>query len=231
VSCADFENRFYYAECQFDVLKRCPWTKNYLDKCLRSFPLNLDETYELILCGIDEGCVHDVRRILTLLSFSNRPLREAELAGAYAFEIYELYLKPENRPLDNDSINEMRQGLVETSAKEGERTKQPANLIARIFHISVQKYLESDRIGQHKALSFSLKSESRHAIFSQVCFVYLLQMRTCKRKQDGAIIEFPLAHYATESRCNRYGKAAELRSDVNPLVLELFEDSKGSFEG
>ena len=230
MSCTDLHGRFRYVECHFDAFKRCPRTGNHLDKCLRSLPHNLDETYERILCSIDENYVHDARRILTLLCFSNRPLTVAELADAYAVDIDKLHLRLEDRNLDNDSIREICQGLVEISAEEGEMAKERADPIARIPHFSVQDYLESDRIGQHKALSFSLNSESGHALLSQVCLIYLLQMKSCKSKQDEAMIEFPLAQYAAESWFRHYEKAAGVRSRIDPLVLELFLDSTGSFK-
>jgi hypothetical protein len=71
--------QFRWVECQFESLKRCPRSESHLEWCLKSLPRSLDETYERILCGIDEGSIEEAQRILTLLCFSSRPLTVQEV--------------------------------------------------------------------------------------------------------------------------------------------------------
>jgi hypothetical protein len=80
--------RFRYVECQFKALRRAK-TRNQLDECLRTLPRDLDETYERILCSIDEDYVEDVPRVLTVLCFSTRPLTVNELIDAVAVDLRE----------------------------------------------------------------------------------------------------------------------------------------------
>src|SRR5947207_1953621 len=144
---ADRTYRFRYVECQFDALKRCPRTKHHLDQCLRSLPRSLDETYERMLCNIDESCVEDARRILTLLCFSTRPLTVAELIHGYAVDLNELArLDCEGRLLDTDSLSEICPGLIDIGLKDDNKDNSEEQMIPTvcIAHFSVQEYLESD---------------------------------------------------------------------------------------
>lgn len=80
--------RFRYVECQFNALRRAR-NRNQLDECLRTLPRDLDGTYERILCTIPDEYVEDVRRVLTLLCFSARPLTVNELIDAHAIDLNE----------------------------------------------------------------------------------------------------------------------------------------------
>lgn len=82
-------SRFRYVECQFKAIRRIR-NQIQLDKCLRTLPRDLDETYERILCNIDEEYVEDVRRVLTLLYFSTRPLTANKLIDAHVVDLSEL---------------------------------------------------------------------------------------------------------------------------------------------
>lgn len=78
--------RFRYVECQFNALRRAK-NRNQLDECLRTLPRDLDETYERILCSINDEYVEDVLRLLTVLCFSARPLSVNELIDAHAVDL------------------------------------------------------------------------------------------------------------------------------------------------
>ncbi|KAF3386381.1 hypothetical protein F1880_001640 [Penicillium rolfsii] len=102
---------FRYIECQLEVIKQCPRTASHLYNCLQSLPRDLDEAYDRMLFR-NEGYAHDARRILSLLSFSNRPLKVAEVADAYAIDLDKRHFNPEDRLLDIASIKEICGGLV-----------------------------------------------------------------------------------------------------------------------
>lgn len=79
--------RFRYVEFQLKDLQRCSRTKVHLNKRLQSLSKDLEETYDRTLCNIDEFCVDDARRILTLLCFSIEPLTIPELLHAHAEDL------------------------------------------------------------------------------------------------------------------------------------------------
>ncbi|KAJ6125836.1 hypothetical protein N7471_010329 [Penicillium samsonianum] len=83
--------------------------RNQLDECLHSLPRDLDGTYERILCNIDEIYIEDVRRILTVLCLSIRPLTIDELIHAYTVELGESpYLDSEGRSYEDCGSRESK---------------------------------------------------------------------------------------------------------------------------
>jgi len=66
-----------------------------------------------MLCGIDDTCAEEARRILTLCCFSERPLRVSELIDAIAVNLDEpVGLDQESRLQDSDSLLEICPGLI-----------------------------------------------------------------------------------------------------------------------
>lgn len=147
---------FRYVECQLLALKRAR-IRNELDKCLRSLPRDLDETYERMLCSIDEEYIEEARLMLTLLCVSNRPLTVKELVGALAIDPSKSRLDREGRSFSQDDPIDICLGLIEVAVGEDLRGKPTT--IARIAHFSVQEYLESDRIPQQGAAKFTIQNE------------------------------------------------------------------------
>ncbi|RMZ88772.1 hypothetical protein DV736_g3997, partial [Chaetothyriales sp. CBS 134916] len=62
--------------------------EKHLEKCLRSLPQSLDETYERMLCGIESQ--EEAQRILSLLCYASRPLSVDEVTEALAVDIDDL---------------------------------------------------------------------------------------------------------------------------------------------
>lgn len=110
-------------------------------------PRDLDETYERILCSIDEDYATDVPRILTVLCVSKRPLKVQELVDAHAIDLTQPpHLERESRSYGQEDLIDICRALVEVvviSEDDGEKTS-----VARIAHFSVQEYLESGRVLQ-----------------------------------------------------------------------------------
>lgn len=135
---------FRYVECQFNALRRAR-NRNQLDECLRTLPRDLDETYERILCSIDNEYVEDVRRVLTMLCFSVRPLTVHELIDAQAVDLGESpHLDRDGRAYEQDDLVDICHGLIEIVATED--TNGRNTLTAHIAHFSIEEYLKSDRI-------------------------------------------------------------------------------------
>ncbi|CAG8899011.1 unnamed protein product [Penicillium egyptiacum] len=217
-----------YVECQLLALKRTR-IRNQLDKCLRSLPRDLDETYERMLCSIDPEDIAEARLVLTLLCVSNRPLTVKELIGALAIDVSKMQLDREGRSFSEDDLLDICLGLIELAVVE-DKDFGEATTIARIAHFSVQEYLESDRISQQGAAKFAIGKEPAHTEMAQICLVYLLDPTLSNGEFNEAKLEmFPLAHFAAMQWFRFYNNSGKGKSDIEPLVLRLFKDQPESF--
>ncbi|KAK2744844.1 hypothetical protein FQN57_004168 [Myotisia sp. PD_48] len=112
-------------QCQFETLKRCPQSDYHLHQCLQSLPLTLNETYERMLCNIDETMTAEAQRILTLICFSARPLTVADLKSR---DLHSNIAKmsPRQAPVELSAAEEedqMRQKKRRHAKVAGRRTK------------------------------------------------------------------------------------------------------------
>jgi len=200
----------------------------------------LDETYERILCSIDEGSIKDARRILTLLCFSFRPLTVQEVIDGIAVDLDEpACLNLRRRLQDADDLREICPGLIDFGVKRDDETQfvsdgyndiEGMTPTVRIAHFSVQEYLESDRITQQKAASLALQSASAHAEIAQICLIYLQEPGLSSGTLDQTKLkEFPLAHFAALFWHHHYRNATSATSRLNRLVLRIFQQHQGSF--
>ena len=210
---------------------RCPRSEIHVDQCLQSLPRTLDETYERILCNIDKNWIEDVRRILTFLCFSSRPLTVQELIDVVAVELHDpACLNPLHRLCDADDFHKLCPGLIDVVDDEtqidSDRDKGMKSMMStlRIAHFSVQEYLESDRIREQKADTFALESTSAHTEIAEVCLVYLQEPRLSSGTLDQTKLEeFPLAHFAAMFWHHHYINAVGMRSRLDSLILRLFQ--------
>ena len=231
------EYRFRWVECQFESLKRCPRSESHLDHCLRSLPQGLDETYEQILCRIDEESIEEARRILTMLCFSCRPLTVPELIDSIAVDLNKpARLDPRRRLQDADDLREICPGLIEINTIVDDEILLRTNmikrgtLIVRIAHFSVQEYLKSDRIKQQRAAAFGLKGSAAHAQIAQICLVYLQEPGLSSGNLGQTKLkEFPLAHFAAMYWHHHYKNTDSNTSLLDSLILSMFRDRQSSF--
>ncbi|KAJ5117570.1 NACHT nucleoside triphosphatase [Penicillium atrosanguineum] len=219
---------FRYVQCQLDSFRRAR-NRNQLDECLRTLPRDLDETYERILCNIDETYVEDVRRILTVLCLSTRLLTINELIDAHAIELDEHpCLDREGRSYEQDDLVDICLGLVEivvTKDSDGQIIST-----ARIAHFSIQEYLQSDRIQQQKAKRFAILSGSANTEMAQICLAYLLDPTL----SDGILNEiklreYQLAQFAAIHWYHYYKRSQEGKSKAEKLLSRIFQDNTNSF--
>ncbi|KAJ5091889.1 hypothetical protein NUU61_006759 [Penicillium alfredii] len=215
---------FRYVECQFKEIRRCARNKESLLQCLNSLPPDLDRTYERMLCSIEDSCIDDARRILTLLCFSARPLTVDELVHGHAVNLEKLSFEREDRLLDPDSPFEICPGLIDIVPVDDSTTT------LRIAHFSVQEYLQSDQIRGQKASMYSLQPEPSHNELAQTCLVYLLDPELSSNDLDDEVIEeFPLAPYAAMFWYHHYLKSGAAATETEDLVVKLFRDQQESF--
>ncbi|KAJ5896208.1 uncharacterized protein N7473_005607 [Penicillium subrubescens] len=221
---------FRYVEYQLNALKRCRLrTRKHLKKCL-SLPRDLDKTYERILYGIDKNCVDDVRRILTMLCFSARPLTVAELIHSYAVDLDEPpHLDRDDRLLvDIHSLRDICLGLIKTTKDEDDKGQDI--LTVHLSHFSVQEYLQSDRIQHPKTAIFALSSGPSHAEIAQICLVYLMEPILSSTELDYAkVLEFPLAPFTAQHWYHHYTNYEKRVSKVESLLQRLFQHNTNTF--
>ncbi|KAF5516105.1 Ankyrin repeat and KH domain-containing protein 1 [Colletotrichum siamense] len=118
---------FRWVECQFKALASCPVSPHNLSKLLESLPKTLDETYE-------------------------RMLLVPEVIECAAIELDpEPALNPDRRLENAKAIEEACPGLVEIYTAPFKTSD--SRTYVRIAHFSVQEYLESERILNHKSVS------------------------------------------------------------------------------
>ncbi|KAJ5155715.1 hypothetical protein N7492_008518 [Penicillium capsulatum] len=220
---------FRYVECQLKALRQVQ-NRNQLDKCLRTLPRGLDETYERALCSIAEENFDDVRRVLTLLCFSARPLTINELIDAHAVDLNEpCQLDRDGRSyFEKVGLVDVCLGLVELSTVEGDDGQ--SNTFVRIAHFSVQEYLQSDRILQQKAKGFAMQSARANTEIARICLVYLLEPALSRGPLGKEkLTEFPFARFAAMHWYDHYEKCEKERSEIQQLVLRLFKDGMKAF--
>ena len=194
-------------------MKSCPRSEDHLDHLLNSLPQSLDETYERILCSIDDSSIEDARRILTLLCFAARPLTVLELIDGVAVEINSAKLNAKRRLQDADDIREICIGLVDFGISADDMTetykKEERTQTVRIAHFSVQEYLESERIHRQKAAIFGLTAATAHAEIAQICLIYWLEPGLAVTNLDEDSYEkYPMVYFTAQFWYHHY-KSAE----------------------
>ena len=174
-----------------------------------------------MLLNIDEEFVQDAKRILTLLCCAKRPLTVPELIDGTAVELGDnLRLNPAGRLFGEDAICSVCPGLIEVDARPDDEIST-----VRIAHFSVQEYLESDRILQHKAAPFCVRKLEANAEIASICLTYLLEPALSRDSME----KYPLALYAAKTWHEHFRDGDE-NTHARHQALRLFRSSGGEFE-
>jgi ankyrin repeat protein len=181
------------------------------------------------LCSIDDEYVEDVRRFLTVLCFSIRPLTVDELIDAHAVDLGETpYLDRDGRSYKQDDLVDICLGLIEIVATEDANGQN--TLTAHIAHFSVQEYLQSNRILQQNSRGFAMPGDFGNAELARICLVYLLEpVLSSGILNEAKLRDFPLAHFAALNWFHHYTKSGEEKPEIEQLVLKLFNGNAKSF--
>jgi hypothetical protein len=172
--------RFRWVVCQLLELRKCVNVKA-LRHSLRGLPRDLDETYERILCSIDDRNKDYALRILRWVTYSMTPLTIHEVARLVAIDITDEGQFNEDEVLaDPLDVFTICPGLVSIYSEKytymyrsSFQTFEAVHYI-RLAHYSVQEYLVSSRIFQGKAKFWGLEDQLCHSTMAQSCLVYLL---------------------------------------------------------
>lgn len=143
-------------------------------KALHELPKDLNATYARILANVPESAKSIVKELLTWLSFAYRPLRQAELLDALAFEEFDTTLDPEGRLLDSQALIGYCQGLI-TESQIGYFSRRMI-----LSHSSVRAFLVSEQIKDGPASFYAIDSTAATQLLMRKCL-------TCKFRHSSAI--------------------------------------------
>lgn len=109
------------------------------------------------------------QRMLMLLCYAKRPLEVTELICGIAVELGATpRFNPKRQLMDEVALQEVCPGVTELDPNP-----YPA---IRIAHFSLQEYLESDRIKEHKDVEFfGMVKEDAHNQIARICLTVWLQ--------------------------------------------------------
>lgn len=163
------EERFRWASCQLDSLRKC-LRPAAVRKTLSSLPSTLDETYERILLNIDEQYRKEAQVALTWLVASRRVLTVEELAEAVSIDTdSDGLFDPSNRLFEPKTICSVLSGLVSTVQSH----TRGGSADIRLAHFSVEEYLVSDRLAKSRASYFYIPLAISHIRLAASSLIYL----------------------------------------------------------
>jgi ankyrin repeat protein len=167
----------------------------------------------------------DARRMLQALCSAVRPLTVSELTDILAIELDEKPgINPNRRRQNVDALRKSLPGF--TRLEVNDETKE---VRIRIAHLSVQEYLESERICQHQDVAlFRVLKLDANALMARICLTLLLTPQLAAREPCYVRQQFPLAEYAARFWPQHFQNGSE-KSEVENLITRLFLDSKGAF--
>ena len=223
-------DRFRWAVCQLDTLGKCR-NRSMLQKSLTTLPSTLDETYDRILCAINDDDSQYAIRILRWLAFSKRPLQVEEVAEVVAID-------PERDPaFDRDEVLEdpldvlaICSSLVTTATNDEHMLKSSgsAGKVVLLAHYSVKEYLISGRCRQDRAILYNMQETICNEFIAKSCLGYLLQFQRSDSFNQ-YIQESRLARYSAEFWTTHVQALPYKAAALNRLIMELFSTGNGAY--
>ena len=247
-SVVDSRNRFRWAVCQIDVLRRLKYERGNIEKALRNLPETLDETYERILLAISEEERLSVHHIFQWISYHNDLYDGAGmpcevLIQALGKSAAELSASGLERFYDNDALREICGCLI----KVGPEIKylgnvQHTNLTVSFAHYTVRECLDSSRSKCSKALFTtspeSLRENALMVVFSEAQHVESNELCDCRdapydpsnffhdkdrRLADYCVVSAILSSRKWSEKISQHGK-------LYNLAIDLLDPSKPHFD-
>ncbi|KAJ0160764.1 Ankyrin-2 [Colletotrichum tanaceti] len=221
---------FRWVECQFLELRHCPKSPRFIEQRLTSLPRTLDETYERMLQNIPPESQEPAQQMLSILCCATRPLTVPELIDVLAVDAIGP-LKTGNTPIfdierrveDMDDLRQICPGFTEVVI---DHSTKAATI--RIAHFSVQEYLESERIAQHKnAAPYRVQIANAHALMASICLAFLLEEDLENLHVNEIREEYPFVDYAAQHWPHHFHKSTQ-REKLDRQAIELFTNGRGS---
>ena len=159
---------------------------------IRTFPKDLDESYERIINGFRPLEAPFAARALRWLCFARRPLFIEELVEASMVDATQTPpFNPKSR-LFEDSLLELLSSLIQVDSPIRDIWTIPrATHRVSLAHSSVQSYLRSDRFSSRKDQNFFLNKSDSHLEIAKACLAYLTSFNTFELRSE----QFPLRSY------------------------------------
>ena len=187
-------DRFRWAFCQLDTLRRC--MPSSICKVLNELPTTLDKTYERALQEIPKEKREHAHRLFQCLVVAIRPPRVEELAELFAIEFGAdagLNLKEGWRSENaEDAVLSTCSTLIAFIENEGSN-------VVQFSHFSVKEYLTSDRLRTSEIGNlqhYYIPLDAAHTILARACLTVLLELDENVDKKR--LETFPPAFYAAQ---------------------------------
>jgi len=231
-------NRFRWAACQLDTLRKCPSVKK-VREALHNLPKTLDETYEQILLNTDEDYRDVIIEALRWLCFSTTTLNIEQLAQAAVFGIHvdspseqtplEVTFDEETLFQDPMDILGLLAGLVVCHGDPATTSQEHLSRKSMIVlsHFSIKEYLVSGRLSS-KVNQFQIDEPRAYEILATKSIYNVLyhldswlgqpkwNQRNCYRSGD------PFLRHASEFWVYYAGKV-DHDSGLTVLIISVLE--------
>jgi ankyrin repeat protein len=239
--------RFRWAACQLDALAQCV-TRGKVRRALQDLPKTLDETYARILHAIEEGQnAEEALKILTWLSYAERPLTTAEVSQVTGIVIGEECRFDEDEVLeDSNDILRICSSLVSIATAgtgnnksddddddstydqifDGEQGPDAGVIYVRLAHFSVKEYLISTRPSIER---YRLSGQESHDTLATCCLVYLLRFKEDEWQNPDCESIFSFARYASRF-WTEHARVSGMRSNQQrDLSTKIFTQNSTAF--
>ena len=195
-----------------------------LRKALATLPRNLNDTYDRILCNINEEYQQYALHLLQWLAFSVRPLRLKEISEVVAIDFNDVpQFDPQRRLPDPGDVMDICSSLI-TVMKKTSKFADPDDLYnpdSRVVlaHFSVKEYLTSDIIQQGQVARYSLENIDCNISLTKDCLAYLLHLDGVESLTPDVLTQYPLARYVVKHWI-KHARVAEKRDTT--VCQDLF---------
>ncbi|KAJ7503922.1 hypothetical protein B0H11DRAFT_2222008 [Mycena galericulata] len=212
---------FRLVALQLDQLRRCRY-KSDIDRALSTMPATMNEIYDRILEKVqsDQPMLAMVKRTLTWLIFSMRPMTLEEVIDALAVDFHESPLR-----FNREKLLMAPSDLLDACAGVVSRNTKDEITILRLAHASVKEYLTDPKRSLH-ALQAEISDYAGHYMIARTCIAYL-----CSFDDYDELKSSPLAVYAAGNwhrhvnRCN----PGSLEFHNNGIQLQTPRDHTNDF--
>jgi ankyrin repeat protein len=217
-------------------LRKCLKLPN-IRKELSNLPKTLDATYTRILKNIPSMYQREMRTVLMLLAFSERPMTIQEVSEATAVNLEEQKFSIEDRFPDAYDLLEFCSSLVSLSELSNDPEFQirregiyrygqmpPDVRILQFAHFSVKEYILSDRTQKTIPPYLLINEALSHSYITQACLIYLLDFNNGERASRFDHEEFPFLAYAALYWTTHLSSMTEIeRGSMEALLVRLFD--------
>ncbi|KAF8267173.1 ankyrin repeat-containing domain protein [Lactarius quietus] len=222
------DGMFRWVFCQLEALQHC--FPSDLRQFLGELPMSLDETYDRILKGINNGQQNNAHRLLQCLTIASRPLRVEELAELLAFDFQASSSGGIPKLREDWRWDDQEAAVLSTCSSliaivpGGEDSR-----VVQFSHFSVKEYLTSPRLAKsldRDVSRFHIALEAAHTMMAQSCLATLLQLDEHTAGSD--VNRPPLAKYAAQHWVD-HAQFHNVASRIQDGMDDIFDSSKPHF--